>query len=225
MNTFKRIILSVKSQIDSAADQFENHEALADVAIDELKKLGADNAIQLRHVRHKLQLLEERSADLSGQAQKWETRAIQVAKEDKEKALECVKRLQTTRMQIQDTERQLSKFRNIEIKISDAIKLIQEKIDDLKQKKTLLAARQQQVRTQTALNEQPERTIEELSSVFDRWEDTLVAGEFQSQDVSMQEDALTEEFERQEQRMDLENMLESLIQEHTGQNPEVGDTL
>ncbi len=218
MNSFKRIILSVKSQIDTAADQFENHEALASAAIGDLKKAGANSSIQLRHVKQMLQDLERKHRDLNIEAEKWESRAILVAKSDKNKALDCMKRLKDARSRGNETERQIKKYQTVEIKISDDLQRIQHKIVELKHKKTLLSARQNQNSTRSVLSQANDLEVDQVTDIFERWEDTVVADEFQYQDVALDEDTLTSEFELQEQQLDLEMMLDELIQQDTEQS-------
>ena len=50
MNSLKRIFVSIKSQIDHVADEFENHEALATAAIQDLQELSRKTRLHLHRV-------------------------------------------------------------------------------------------------------------------------------------------------------------------------------
>ena len=50
MNSLKRIFVSIKSQVDQVADEFENHEALAGAAIQDIQAIGSKTRLHL----HKL---------------------------------------------------------------------------------------------------------------------------------------------------------------------------
>ena len=106
MNNLKRIFVSIKSQIDHVADEFENHEALAGVAIEDLQEIASKTRLHLHRVSKMSEQYQQQLVDQQEQAQLWSERAITSRKKDEQKALQCVKRLRQVQQQIKSLEQQ-----------------------------------------------------------------------------------------------------------------------
>lgn len=209
MNTFKRMFVTVKSRIDTAADHFENHEALAGAAIKDLQAIAAKTSIQLRHVQELSNRQKLKLDELNTEAERWKERAVSVGEQDEQRALECVKRLRYTTARIEQIEKQLEESCRVEVQIRSDLEKIQDKLQTLKKKKELLAARQNRVDAMAALDRHQDFYQEELQDVFERWEDRVTGSEFQYQEVP-EEDPLAADFEKQEEEDELKRMLEEL---------------
>ena len=116
MNSLKRIFITLKGQIDSVADEFENHEALAGVAIKDLEAIGSKTSMHLHRTKAMISQYEKNIAELNQDAERWSARAVKVRAGDEQKALQCVKRLRLTRQQLEQMEQQLQESRKLEVK-------------------------------------------------------------------------------------------------------------
>ncbi|NOQ14847.1 MAG: hypothetical protein GQ583_10290, partial [Methyloprofundus sp.] len=132
MNNLKRIFVSIKSQIDHVADEFENHEALAGVAIEDLQTIASKTRLHLHRVSKMSEQYQQQLLEQQEQARLWSERAIKVRQEDEQKALQCVKRLRQVQQQIKSLEQQYQESRAQEEKIRTDLELIQEQLQSLK---------------------------------------------------------------------------------------------
>ena len=213
MNTFKRMFVTVKSRIDTAADYVENHEAMAGMAIKDLQSMAAKTAIHLRHVQEMSHRQLLKLDELNTEALRWSERAVSVKDRDQQRALECVKRLRFTRSRIEQIEKQQQESHKVEIQIRSDLDKIQNKLQFLKKKKELLSARQNRVDVMAALERQDRCYEEDIQDVFERWEDRVTGGEYQYQEELPDEDQFSAEFEKLEEEDELKRMLDSLVED------------
>ncbi len=218
MSSIKRIFLSLKSQIDSVADEFENHEALAGAAIKDLTAIGAKTRVQKHRIDQMVANHEQKIAELGKQADLWAQRALQSRDKDEQRALECTRRLRVTREKIERHEKQLSDSRKLQARVSTDVAKIQEKLAHLKEQKEMLAARENRVRVGATLKQQQTAWRSDVEDVFERWESTVVGSEFTSNDIP-NEDPLDREFIEQEDEFELKEMLDSLAGEDKKDTP------
>lgn len=206
MNNFKKIFVSIKSQIDSIADDFENHEALATAAINDLQQLAVTTRKHEFRVLNLIAQYQRQIAELEQQQTLWTERALKVRDQDQQKALQCMKRLRDVNQQLEQLNRQLEASQLQADSIQNDLRSIEEQILDLKSKKEELAARQHRSHLQQSMKGANTSAID-VQSVFDRWEGSVVGDEYQSEHEI---DTLANSFERQDDQMELLMMLEEL---------------
>ncbi len=213
MNNLKKIFISIKSQVDQVANDFENHEALAEAAIQDLHTLGSKTRLHLHRVSKMSAHYQKQLEQLQKQARLWSERALKARKEDEQKALQCVKRLRQTQQQITLLEQQYQESCKQEAKIRDDLNQISEQLQVLKNKKEILAARQNRASIQESLNSKDCNPILEVNHIFERWEGSVVSSEFEAPDLDCEPDPLTQEFEQEEDELALKMMLDELGQQ------------
>lgn len=219
MSSFKKIFISIKSQIDSIADDFENHEALAEAAINDLQQLAVSTRqhgfrLQKMINRYQAQLIE-----LEKESTLWSERALKVKEQDQQKALLCVKRLRSVNQQIEQLDKQLQAAENQLATVQIDQNAIQQQIVQLKTKKELLSTRQNRNQVQKSIHGY-ERSAIDVEGVFDRWEGVVVGNEFESVQAV---DSLSSSFEKQEDEMELLLMLEELGNDSAKQSERAGE--
>lgn len=77
MNSLKRIFLSLKGQIDHVADEFENHEALASAALQDLQAIASKTRLHLHRVSKMSEQYQQQLAKQQEQVYLWSERANQ----------------------------------------------------------------------------------------------------------------------------------------------------
>jgi len=208
MNSLKRIFISVKGQIDHAADEFENHEALAGVAIQDLQSIASKTRLHLHRISKMTEQYQKQLEDQKQQQELWTARAIKAKKQDEQKALQCVKRLYQTKKQITLLEQQHEASTLQENKIREDLNTIQEQLLVLKNKKEMLAVRQTRTQLQNSIQDNKENSLDNVQQVFDRWEGRIVSEEYDvPADMS---DTLSSSFEQEEETLALKMMLDEL---------------
>ena len=211
MNNLKRIFVSIKSQIDHVADEFENHEALAGVAIEDLQEIASKTRLHLHRVSKMSQQYQQQLAEQQEQAKLWSERAIKSKEDDEQKALQCIKRLREVNVQIKSLEQQCQESTVQEEKIRADIMLINEQLQSLKNKKEILAARQNRASIQESLGSHQGGSLQDVQSVFQRWEGSVVSSEFSTPEAfDVDEDSFAKPFEQEEEDRALKEMLDEL---------------
>ncbi|NOQ35060.1 MAG: hypothetical protein GQ569_04105 [Methylococcaceae bacterium] len=208
MNTFKRLFVSMKAQIDTVADEFENHEALAGAAIKDLETLGRKTRVHLHKVHTMVAQYQQQLNDLQQQEELWTQRALKARDQDEQKALQCVKRLRSVREQIKHTEKLYQQSQTQENKIQGDLNHIQNQLQNLKNKKELLTARQNRAHVQQTLVNQ-KASGDDVDDIFERWESSVVGNEYHYTETTA-EDEFTADFEKDEDDVELKMLLDEL---------------
>ncbi len=215
MNTFKRLIISVKSQIDQATEGLENHEALAEAAIQEMEALRQHTGRQLFRLRKSLSREQAMVHTLEEEIVRWAERAIRIRPRDEDKALACIRRMKETETRKQSHLDALTKIKRQLEQTQKDLSRIESKLDSMRNRKLLLAAQQSHGQTHTLLRT-PELEKPDLEAIFDRWEDTVA--DFCVTEEPPQEPDLEEEFRMEEEQAECKAILDQLTQ-----NPPGGD--
>ena len=215
MNSFKRIFVGIKTQIDHVADEFENHEALAGVAIEELQEIASKTRLHLHRVSKMSGQYQQQLIEQQEQASLWSERAIKIREKDEQKALQCVKRLRQVQKQIKSLEKQCEESTAQEEKIRADIELIQDQLQSLSNKKEILAARQNRANLQESLGDKHGGSLQDVQSVFQRWEGSVVSSEFSGPEHCVDEDSFAKPFEQEEDELALKAMLDELTASDT----------
>ncbi len=217
MNSFKRIIISMKSCIDHVADDFENHEALADEALKEMQCLINKTRWHLHRVQQMAKQHEKNQQEQQEQADLWAKRAIRVNTEEPQKALQCVKKHRDALQQVKISAQHYQQCLTQQDKIQNDLTQLQNKLQELKNKKTLYAARQNRTGIQTDLGIPATDTVTEVNGIFERWEGLLVSQEMDVSDMNLTDDLETE-FAKEEDEKELQNLLNSLVTKNSACN-------
>lgn len=223
MNSIKRIFISIKSQIDRVADDFENHEALAEAAIEDLQNLAGKTRLHLHRLEKMTEQYHLQLSEQHKQAELWTQRAIKIRAEDEQKALQCVRRLKQAQSQISCLEKQIEDSKTQEVKVRQDLNAIQERLLSLKNKKEIYSARQNSALLRDSLNNETSNPVHNAESIFNRWEGAIVSDEFTIPET-YNTDSFANEFEKEEDDFALRSLLDELTQANSDMNQqESGD--
>ena len=211
MNSLKRIFVSIKGQIDHVAEEFENHEALAGAAINDLQALASKTRLHLHRIGNMSEHYKKQFQEQQHQANLWSERAIKARKDDGEKALQCVKRLRQAQQKITLLEQQCQQSLAQETKVRDDLNAIQEQLLILKNKKEILAARQNRAGVKETFLDNQGNTLHDVQNIFERWEGSVVSSEFEAPD-HLDTDLFANTFEQEEDELALKVMLDELTE-------------
>lgn len=92
MNIFKRVFTSVSASMDDVVNKVENHDAIVESMIKQSRQAAANTRVRLARVQSDGKLLDSQLVKLQQQSKAWQSRAIESAATDENKALHCLKR-------------------------------------------------------------------------------------------------------------------------------------
>ncbi len=211
MHTFQKILISLKTRMSDVVDDFENHEALAAVAIEEIENIGRNSRVQLNRVRNRIEDLEKKIEERKLGAEKWSERAVRLEATDLESALNCVKRMKEAQKEIEILERQHLETIAQEKNISADLARIAEQIEALKTRRENLISRQNRAQAAGKTGSDRPNPAGDAKAIFERWESRVIGDEFEIP-VDGPNDAFAERFENEEHEADLKATLASLVE-------------
>ena len=209
MNSLKRIFFTLKAQLDEVADDFENHEAVAGVAIKELEAYQGKTRIHQYRLQEMIQQFETKLADLHKEAESWSARAVKIKDEDEAKALECVKRLVQIQKQIKAIEPELAKAKEQFTQCHKDLTDIQAQLHTLHTQKEVLSARQNRIQLQTSMRSEHVNPATGAQAIFKRWEQSVVGAELTGP-IPPIKDSFADEFAQEESTLELQMLLAEL---------------
>ncbi len=207
MNILKRLTTTVATSFDWVITQVENHEALVDSALGEMHQAAVKARVQLGRVQKDGRAMAERLELAHDAERSWNDRALKVAKSDEKRALECIKRRNQTKREISAIETQFAEHQKLERQLVSDLKVIDERIDELKRKKNAFTARQ--YRAEALQKNRPDEIgmMQGIDDLFERWELKLA----QCEVCAQRTDSFEEQFLNEEEDSLLKAELAELI--------------
>lgn len=215
MSLFKRLSATLVSRIDQVVGEIENHDAVVQAALADMRKKVAEAKVRLGQVQREQERLSQQLAEQMDKAQRWRERAVASASTDEAKALECVSRSRHCEQQGERTRQSLAQYEQAADKLSHDIQTSEQRLGEIKQKQTLMRARQS---TSSALNVTAESQYDlaqVLDDSFDRWEINISQMEM-AVDGHDPVDLVEKAFVTQEKDEDLRNELADLLAKEKG---------
>lgn len=210
MSIFKRLSTTIAAQLDQVVGEIENHDAVIKASITDLKKKIVEAKVRLDRVRNEASQLENKINQRQTDMKRWQTRAIDCANDDEQKALSCVSRARQCEQQITQLEASFNQYQQTAEKLSQDINAAENRARELKQKHDLMRARQSSCATLKVTQDTNEDSTSMLCDTFDRWEIKLQQTEM-TLDAQPNIDTLEQEFVQQEQDDDLRHALDDLL--------------
>jgi len=209
MKLIKRWTTTLGTSFDWMITQVENHEALVESSLRDMAEASATARVKLNRVRNDGLKMRKRIAELTEAEEKWKERAKKTAEEDRDKAKECLKRAIQAGKEIASLEEQVSEHRSLERQLGKDLEAIDQRINQLKQRKHQLAARECRVKTNTSFGKENIGIVSEIDEIFERWEVKLAKCE----SYSPESDNFESEFQNEEEDSDLEEALKDLLED------------
>lgn len=210
MSILKRLSTTLVSRIDSVVNEIENHDAVVQATLNDMRKKIAAAKVRLSRVRQDEERLKNQIHELNDKAQLWRTRAMECADSDESKALSCVSHKHQCEQQQQRDEQSLAQYQQAAEKLASDIDFTEQRLTEVKQKLTLMRARESTSSALRATSDADSCSAHFLEDTFDRWEINISHDEMAIGNPQMG-DPLEREFIHQEQedalRMELQDMM------------------
>lgn len=210
MSIFKRLSTTLVSRIDHVVGEIENHEAVVQATLDDMRKKVAEAKVRLGQVHREEQRLQAQIREQQENAERWRKRAVDTAKQDEAKALECVSRRRHCQMQAEKLQQSLGQYQQTSEKLSADIASTEQRLAEVKQKLTLMRARQSTSSALKASSETQSDAAQLLEDTFDRWEINIGQAEIMIEDNPVV-DPVEREFVMREQQDELKEELDALL--------------
>jgi len=212
MSIFKRLSATLVSRIDHVVGEIENHDAVIQATLSDMRKKIAEAKVRLGQVRHEQQQLKHQLQEQQDNGLLWRKRAIECAKENEDKALECLSRRRCCQQKAKTLGKTLEQYTQTADRLAQDIETSQQRLTEMKQKLTLMRARQSTSLALNATDEVSNHCANALEDSFNRWEVSIAQTEI-SLDVDDATDTLEQDFISQEQQEVLQKELMALLAE------------
>jgi phage shock protein A len=216
MSIFKRLSATLISRVDQVVGEIENHDAVAQAALNDMRKKVAEAKVRLNQVHREETRLQKQIQEHQENVERWRKRAIESAEQDEAKALECVSRRRHCQSQVDRLQQTLQQYQQTSEKLSTDIAATEQRLAEVKQKLTLMRARQSTSSALKASSEIENDAAQLLEDTFDRWEININQAEMVIDEHPVI-DPVEREFVMREQQEELRDELASLLNEEKDQ--------
>ncbi len=214
MSLFKRLSITLFSGLDDMVTSIENHDALIEAAIAEQQQKIGTARHQLLRLSKQKQTAVEKISDLDIQQNQWQKRAMAAGQQDEMKALSCLQRRRAILQQIESHSKSRDQFTNAVNKLSTDIRISENDLAEVKQKRELLKAQQSSSEVLQHLDNRSLSSQKQMKKTFERWESNIAESHPYLIDLVDNEslvDHLEQEFVEKEQKQSLKNELAVLL--------------
>ncbi len=201
MNLFKRLSVSVRSQLDEAVSRIENHDAVIDAALRESREAIARLKLQQSRIHRKHQAIDAQLEKAQQDEQDWVRRARSLAQADEAQALNCLERRDRCRQQIEQLRNQREQSAEMEHRLGQQLSKLEQRLIEDEQRLQEFRGRALSARAEHAMQEVMGSESANLEQAFDRWELDITRKELSQEAVIQMApdyDSLEERFQRQE---------------------------
>ncbi len=199
MSLFKRLSTTLFSRIDQVVGEIENHDAVIQASLNDMRKKVAEAKVRLGQVHREKEQLEQQSQELLENVRRWQQRAVECADVNEEKALECVSRSRFCEQKNARLRQAINQYAQTADKLGQDIESSEQHLGEMKQKLTLMRARQSTTSAISATSEMNNNVENQLDETFGRWEinisqTEMLVDQFEPTDV-LERDFLAKEKE------------------------------
>jgi phage shock protein A len=167
MRVFHRFTHTVSAGIESLLDQVENQEAVAKATIRQIEEGATRVRGHRKKCERRISELEASSTSLTKESELWQERARRL-REDRDKALECVRRHLAADSARTAQATELEQQRALRSKILLDQQAIETKLSELRNRCAALSSREARCNAQASVD-----SCGDIERVFDRWEARL----------------------------------------------------
>ncbi|MCH9671069.1 MAG: PspA/IM30 family protein [Gammaproteobacteria bacterium] len=208
MNGFRRIVTTLTATFDDFVTKVENHEAIAESVVNEVRQAAAELKVQLTRVqRERARLTAERDTALK-ESTRWKARALKTDGADEQRALECMKRAQLAEAHAGTLDERAREHDALYAQLAEDLRAVESRIAELALRKSALTSRMKRAQVMGKLDE-PKRE-RDAAAFFDRWETEVSREEYRQPPVAEPLDTFETSFRADEEGEALRAALDEL---------------
>jgi phage shock protein A len=206
MNILRRIQTYFTDSWDGIICKLENHEAQLDAAITDIQRSYALSKTTFERVEADGERLKKSLVDKYILAQQLQDRAVQIARTDRDKALECLRRKKHLEIEIAGLNTQIADHDSSMRKLGTDIQKVKDHLDDLIRSRNLLRTREHRAMALNTMNH------DQSASIIERWDARITFEEVVSQDIRREIDPRDHGFSLAEENNQLNAELDLLLE-------------
>ncbi len=210
MKAIRRVTVGIKARLDEVLSHVENHEALAESALAELRQSLGRARGQLGRVRRDGARLADDQKQAEREAELWRDRARRTDPGQQEQALECLRRSKVARVRAEGLGERLREHEAVERKLGREIAMLEERFRELETRRRILSTREARARAVEIASQETLPRSGSVDDVFERWEVQLCEREYPLLSVDDEVDELSDRLSSEEERQELLGELEAL---------------
>ncbi|MDJ0865832.1 MAG: PspA/IM30 family protein [Myxococcota bacterium] len=211
MERFRSWTAGLISRVDWMVSQVENHEALAQSAIRDVRRAAARARVQLARVRADGERQRRERAEQHEAEHTWRERARAAAEQDETRALECLRRARRAQRRAAELERRVEEHERFEKQLAHDVATVEERLGVLETQRNLLRTRQSRAEALSTVRDGA--PVGDVDGLFERWETRVLEREFEGGCAAGADglgDAFEDEFEEAEEEQALREELDAL---------------
>lgn len=214
----KRLVASISASFDDLVSKIENHEAVAEVTLQEIRTAAAKIRAQLNITRQRIEYLQNQESALQQDCDRWQARALQCSEQDRERALRCIQALEHCEQRKKALRQQIVENTRLQEELTRHLNHVELRLNELQLKRDSLSARS--ARNQVSRHVEKAIPGSEPDRIFARWEESVIADEYLSAPdyTEIPQAGLDAEFRKMEQSTHLEQRLAELKAQHQEKN-------
>lgn len=202
MNRIKRWTSALVLRVDQMMAQVENHEALADSVIRDVRRAAARAKVQLGRVQADGEGMRRRLAELEQAESRWRERARECAESDEDRALECLRRSRRAAGSLPELARRLAEHLRTEKLLSADVAKVEQRLEQLQLQRNLMRTRQSRAEALSGARAAESVGAGELGEIFEHWDTRITELELDG-GVDTDVDSLELEYADAEERDEL----------------------
>jgi len=207
MRVLHRLKQTLSVSIESLLDQVENQEAVVLATIREVEQGATRVRIHRKQCERRIDTLEQAIHQQSTDARQWRDRARRLRGE-RDKALECVRRARAVEALTASANEQIQKQKELLETIREDERVIEEKLDELRRRRSQLSSREARTDAQSGVE-----SLGDIDGVFDRWEARIEEREVVNEARTIGQDRFARGLSEEEEQAALSADLERLLAE------------
>jgi phage shock protein A len=215
MSLIKRLSATFMARLDGLVGEIEDHEAVVQLSIDELRHRVAQARARLNQLEREESQLQDRIAQLDRDETLWAERARSCAQQDPDRALACIERRQQCQSQAQQLAEGLATYRQAATRLATDVADSERRWQELRLRHASMRARQSGTAARVAGIAEDVESLREVENSFERWDVRLSEQELRLGDISVG-DPLEEAFSRDEHDAKLRAELDAILQQEAG---------
>jgi len=183
MKLFRRVSATIMGSLDNAVMRVENHDAVVEAGIKEIRKAAANSRVRLARVQKDGERLrQQREEHLRNEAD-WLRRAKQVGQTDEKRALECLRRKGICLKKITELDKSIAQHRDLEEKLRNEVGKIDAKLKDISMQRNQMKSRQSVAEASRILGAVRGDESQGIDDIFDRWESAIIDTEICNDEI------------------------------------------
>lgn len=217
MRLFTRISTTVTAALDRAVGALENHDAVIEASIRDIRRAAAEARARLNRVRAESARMREKREALEASATRWQDRAVTDGVEEAT-ALECLRRRRDCEAQRTRLAESLAQHESLEQRLVNNIERIEARLAELMRSRDVMRTRQATAEALRSAHTAGERAaMYDIDQTLERWDAQISEAEL-TLGAEEPEDTLERTFLAEEEHASLAAELDALKRAREGQS-------